>query len=389
MLHSALRNDRPFLAFGLAMICLSSGSVWVHCQEPANVSLEAVVKAWQERQDRVRSGVFTWTETRMVTRGSISAMMTLRGNPKGNTIPAEDLSFDVPVNLSMDGEKLRHEYEGERQWSEEKDALVPISYASAYDGSAGKFLYPRGTEIGNWPQATIRAEKGLPDAKDAELRPILMNFRGLIAEVRYLDVGKLALTGRRADIEGASCVELQRVSSKSGLDNQLWVDPARDFVVVRYSTSLVGKSVYQITVQYLKDASGVWVPTSWVIINHPPVQGESLFTTRAAVKDYKLNVPLDSTQFDLAFPPGTRVSDEKSKLEYIVKQGEDKRIILKEDIGATYQQMLDSPPGQGLAARHGGFSWTWVSVGLAVLGASALAFFAWRRVRAKRSVNGR
>ena len=184
MFHSALRDRRSHLAFALAMSCLVSASPWAYCQGSADVSLEAVIKAWQERQDRVRSGVFSWTETRTVTKGAMSAMMTRRGNPKGKTIPPEDLSFDIPAKLSMDGEKLRHDYEGDRQWSEEKDDLVPISYSSAYDGSTGKFLYPRGTEIGDWPEGVIRAEKYLPDAKDAESAPILMSFRGLVPGVR-------------------------------------------------------------------------------------------------------------------------------------------------------------------------------------------------------------
>jgi hypothetical protein len=368
----------PALTLSAALLTLSAGPTLAN--EAEEVSITVIEKAWKERQDRVKSGVFTWTETRFQTKGSLSALMGQRGNPKGKVIPPTDFSFEVPSQLSVDGEKLRYEYE-DRQWSEDKDDFVPSAYVSAFNGDAGKFLYPNGLTTGRPPQAGIRPERHLPFADSAELRPLLTAFRGLIPGMRYIDIQEMAIPGRRAVIDGVSCIELELQP------NRLWVDPTRDFVVSRFTLG-EGKPTYQITVRYDRDTSGVWVPDSWEIINYPP--GGSLMTTQAKMKEYKINPSLNPKEFDLEFPPGTMVIDTRSNRNYIVNEQGGEHALQTADFEKPYQDLLEDVNRQapGNAAAQVLRLWPWAA-GAALLVAAAWVFVVWRRGRIRRSSAGR
>ena len=52
-----------------------------------------------------------------------------------------------------------------------------------------------------------------------------------------------------------------------------------------------------------------------------------------AVTSCEINVPISPSNFEIVFPPGTRVRDEVKNIDYIVKPTGGTRVILSEDIG--------------------------------------------------------
>src|SRR5262249_44944962 len=95
----------------------------------------------------------------------------------------------------------------------------------------------------------------------------------------------------------------------------------------------------------------------------------------------EINTPIEGSTFDLEFPLGTRVSDRSNPnapREYILKDDGRKRPILRDDIGATYQQMIQSEPGEALRKWKSSFvSWpTTIAVVALVV---AIGLLLWRR----------
>jgi hypothetical protein len=136
----------------------------------------------------------------------------------------------------------------------------------------------------------------------------------------------------------------------------------------------------RIDIRYKADARAGWVPEGWDVFEFYPA-GQLSETWRARMADYEINPTVASSEFVLEFPPGTRAIDMRDLndvKEYIVREGGRKRMILREDLGASYEQLLNSDPGEAHGRRRS-TSLPWhviVPVGIAV-GAGAL--LAWRR----------
>jgi hypothetical protein len=93
----------------------------------------------------------------------------------------------------------------------------------------------------------------------------------------------------------------------------------------------------------------------------------------------EFNVDIGPVSFTIAFPPGSRMSDERSREEWIIKANGEKRPILRGDIGATYEQMINSDPGEALGGKRTPFLLTWPGVLLLSIGIVALGTVIWRR----------
>src|SRR5438874_12796277 len=65
-------------------------------------SLDAIVKAWKERQDRVKSARFVWIDRQTYTKGAHTQLMRRPGQPVIE-IPPRDITVDVPHSMSLDG----------------------------------------------------------------------------------------------------------------------------------------------------------------------------------------------------------------------------------------------------------------------------------------------
>jgi hypothetical protein len=322
--------------------------------QPA-VTLETISNAWKGRQDRIQSARFTWTERETVTKGYLSNLVGSlplgqqrlkdMGIQPGEVVPPQDITYDVPASLCLDGAKVRYTRDS-RQWSAKQKAYVIEPSHMAFDGKIGKTFLPVGSSYAPWPQGTIQRRN--PNANPLHLSPLVMTFRAFSSEMRVFDIETLELTGRRSMIDGKSCLELQRQSANHLL--QLWVDPTRDYVMVRYLTTKGQRPSTKIDVSYRQDLGNGWIPEKWDVVMFDS-DGKVRESTRAKMNKSQINESVEPEGFDIKFPPGTYVvdySDPKAEINYIVKEGDNKRMILPNEMGASYQQIIDSSPGEAL-----------------------------------------
>jgi hypothetical protein len=152
------------------------------------------------------------------------------------------------------------------------------------------------------------------------LWPITMTFRVADPQFTTHPLTGWTPTTKSLAIEDVECKEYE---FKSGnIIIRCWLDPTRDFVPRRISYRRAGVLRYQWDIAFKRREPGIWVPVSWVWQEFFP-SGTPLRTTRAEVLSLQLNEAQSAEQFDLSFPPGTRVNDNPKKKAYIVQENGD------------------------------------------------------------------
>lgn len=370
---------------GLALSWWGTSLLLAFAHGQQGTTLETISRTWQARQDKVRSARFTWVERETIPRGyhsNLEVPPAMRdqalkdmGIPPGSVVPPQDTTLVVSSSLCLDGEKLRYKREG-WAWSAKDQAHVPRLCLTVYDGKVGKEFYPLGAPYAPWPDGLILS--GYPNARSLPLSPLVMTFRPFLPQMRIFDLHTMVLTDRRAVIDGKPYRELERKSGNSLM--RVWVDSSRDYVIGRYLTMVNDRPRTKIDISYRKDAGVGWVPERWDYTTFY-ADGKLKHAVQAKVVSYQINPTVEAKEFYLEFPPGTRVHDRtnpQSPSDYIVREGNRKRMILREDIGATYEQMINSEPGEALGKRKRSFP-TW-PIGLAtILLVIASGWLLWRR----------
>lgn len=372
----------PLLAVG-CLACVVAPESASSGQEP--YTKEMIAKAWQERQDRTQTATFSWTEKQTDYKGAISQIWRIEDPSLTDIIPPKHTTLTNECSLAIDGQKMKFSYTS-AGWSRKTKRYEPTSYAAVFDGDSCRVLHEYGPNHEKyWPQAIIRAERTHVDARLDRLQPLLMTWRALMAGMRGFDLDGFRLVGATTVIDKRTCLELQqRLPVGPEAENRLWVDPARGFVVVRYLATRKGIVKTKLDVRYGPDKQAGWVPKEWQIIFNDP-RGELRKSFAAALNNHALNGPIPSTEFQLEFPPGTRVSDAKNDADYIVRRdGSGRRMIPPEDIGATYEQMLRTAPGEALPNRAGGgIAIRWPAIIGSLLAAACFLFAIWRLKRGR------
>jgi hypothetical protein len=108
------------------------------------------------------------------------------------------------------------------------------------------------------------------------------------------------------------------------------------------------------------------------------------------VERYETDIKVSDQDFDIEFPAGTLVMDERPQpgigrtgtLDYLVMPSGDKRIITWDERHATYKELQETPSGMaGLKRRnHQGLSWFLVA-NVVLLAALLILVLIRRRVK--------
>jgi|SRR5579884_78065 len=97
---------------------------------------ETILQSWKQRGERVRSAEFVWNERQTYAKGSIRKTAQL-------TLPPEDVTFERPVTLVFDGNKMRYTYQT-KEWNSTNNEFVTQDYTNVFDGVNNKLFWPEG-----------------------------------------------------------------------------------------------------------------------------------------------------------------------------------------------------------------------------------------------------
>jgi hypothetical protein len=227
------------------------------------------------------------------------------GAKPGAAAPVEEKVAKSVNKLFLDEGKLRCEHAPPRLGGP-REEVQEFRVVSVYDGLLAKELFPDLKQPDGGASGII--QKGINDLHVDRSSPLLTAFRGDDPALCAFSTDKLKPADGVTSIDGAECKEYRLVAGTPPITDTFWLDPARDYLPRRITTTQKGSVLSQIDITYRRDDTVRWVPASWVH-ERPSAGKNSVETTRVTVLDLRLNVPIAAEQFELQFPPGTEVAD--------------------------------------------------------------------------------
>jgi hypothetical protein len=358
--------------------CLSLATAGTRAQNPAT-SIEAIHNQWKSRQQKVRSFRFEWGGEHTVAKGALKTRSNL-------SIPEEHTTYNTSFVLVVDGKRMRHC----RDFIHIRTSSAGLQKSDWVINEKGfRSFLPR--EVQPYPEGTISEASFDPGwIDDPQLLPLLMTYRPfhilntIVEEFpdRFMVVPGTYKIGDRP------CVWLKEKATEPGQRiTNLWVDPARDYVVLRLSQTDHGVTAWQMSLSEYQRAEEIWVPVKWSVIVQNP-EGSMNTSTSCSVQSFRINQPIDPKEFELMFPVGTWIVDREKSEVYILQEGGRKRRITAEELagGATYEQLINTQPYMALSNQTTRDSqWVYLGVPLALVSFGAIVIWAVKkRVRVRK-----
>lgn len=377
-----MRNPNASTAIFVPLAVVAASMMTPFPALSAEVDVAGILKVWRQRQDSTRSIEFEWTDRKSVPKGHYSkqealAFPELREKLSKEHNPPEDLVFDRPVKLLLDGERLRYSYEN-KAWRSKEKRYVLSPHTSTFDGETSVIYNEAG--VNPFPTGVINAEKWNADSGIYHQRPLLMTFRAFNSRMSRIDTEQLRMLDQRALVQGRNCRILEQIKGRS--DNRVlyYVDPERDCTILRFTEERGGRLECQIDISYIRDEQFGWIPNSWSLV-WERLKEAGPETIRATVNRYAINPVLDIERFRVEFPPGTWVTDGRTTPSsmHLVKEDGKSRPIPRSEASASYEQLKNSEPGEAfIQPKQNSRWWMWVVGGACLLGA-VLVLIRWKR----------
>lgn len=287
-------GTRTLLAFAGVLLCRPG---------LATDGRDAIREAWQNRQSQVGSLHFEWTQEMRRRSPAAPTPLGEQGDAGGGSEKQLQVLIPQQCSFRLDGDKIDYR-------CETPDGLahqMPIVYRSSFDGSTSR-------RFGDAPESEVQAGSGFvesaPHAFDTnriELRPLILTYRPLHPTIGRIDLGEHRVLDQRRPIGSHSCLIVEE-SHERPVKKSYWVDPDRDYIVLRYVSSYKGREGLRQDIEYEHDADHGWIPKRWKLLVTDD-EGLPRQTTEAVVTHYTLNAPIPAEEFTFAFPDGTLVAD--------------------------------------------------------------------------------
>jgi hypothetical protein len=344
----------------------------VHGADGPPVTTEVVLQAWQDRAARVKAFDVSWAGTMYtldVNHEAAGAGTTADGAPK----PPPNANFPIEMRLALDDRgRARFEYAG-KTWASRKNAMVDEVTIDLYDGKQRKTFFQ--DEAKGFPSYHLSAAASAEFVRHVRLVPLRLALRPLDPRVGCFTAGELTLTDQQGMVDGKACLVLKHPRGT------VWVDPARQFIPVRYFAVDQGKVTRQLEIDYDPDGVAGFLPKAWKDVRLLPA-GVVEDSVTATVTKTALNRPLPDDTFEVQYPEGTWVRNYDTGERYIQRKHDKRPIPPGEYDGKNYEQLLHSePPGSLWRGR-------WlrlVVINVVVIGVVVGALYSYRRIRRRQT----
>jgi hypothetical protein len=350
--------------------------------QQAKLTIEQILQVWTARQEKVARARFNLDCEETKHKGAISFMdreprRIARMPAETEPNPPRDYLVKGTSSVSLDGAKLRYAYD-HQQWDPVGKKLYPEHYVDVFDGHLHKLLMDPASGQEEYPYGGVRKRRASESALQFAILPLIFTFRGNHPQF-FRDLVKFQISGQAPTVAGRPCLELVRDDGTADGREFLYVDRKRDYVVVKEMTVLDGQPNWQLDVSYEADDVVGWVPKSWEYVIRVGKDRCIINSGRSAVTSYEINAAIDGSEFDILFPPNTRVTDETSEQEvqYVIRENGEKGTEIPRRLNPTYEDL------QKAGARRN--PWLWKTASALIL---AVALGAWISLRLRRKKTG-
>lgn len=308
----------------LAVLCLTLLVGVAHAQTPPADS--PALAAARKRQDAIKSIEFT-VRVKQVVEPNVMRQSERDG--KG-TYPKERTTIESVNRLVFDGAMIRFEdnhampHANLMQWIEMRSLYVTNGevvkfYQAPAEGPSRENCIAKISTVQNTSVSGLRIYMPLHLACRGASNPSCRNA---------LTFNQFKALGVLTKIKGADVEEYQRTATEVTSGNQMWVDGKCDHLPrrIRYITPNGGGSgITDITLER-EQSAGLWLPKSWVHTDYT-TDDKVKMTYVMTVDSVSVNPPHDRKEFDLVFPKGVEVFDDRTG-EYTLSNGDNGGPIL-------------------------------------------------------------
>ena len=137
-------------------------------------------------------------------------------------------------------------------------------------------------------------------------RALLDALRPLVPQLGGIDLSKFRVVPGRGQMGEARCVIIQ-TEENGGREKSYWLDPARDYLLLREHRTQNGEDRMRVDLSYRSDPRLGWVPTGWT---YAFAASDGATDT---VTDSIINQPLPASEFQITIPAGAQVDDMRKK----------------------------------------------------------------------------
>lgn len=378
---------------------------------PPLVSVEDALRAWEQRHARIESADVSWTIERTPGGNSSTYQMEFglassdseevarngRFRLRGDKRRYDSAHWHLDPHSEFAGFVRDHSFQRLVECltasCEDCDirTLQPYQIHLTWDGKSRTELI---TDTGNNYSVARITPHILQQGKRGEYsyfhgllcRPLLQALRPLTRSDSRLTTAGIQLTARPSRIGGHLCSVLEEKPTPQTVC-KMWVDPQRDFCVLRAITTTDGILQHQFDIEYLEDDTFGWLPSKWSVMvsrfdESFPGQQHTFQFAAAQVSNWAINGQLEPSVFELEFPTGTIIHDVSSSALMVVDEGEQTRPVSPKEA----QELLEPRPKVVRSDTNPSITWR-VYVGMTTV-AVACVFIIFRRKRQKRFVTG-
>jgi hypothetical protein len=310
---------------------------------------DPLVKAATERQERCRSVDVRFTVSEFVVKGSYTALAAETPGPgraTNATIPPNDTTIESDNRLIIDGNRVRFE-NNHPQWQLPEGSLNRKPLISVANDKLGKVLFTQGIGSGSEVNGIVRPTARSDEVRHYMLVPLLMHFRGADSLLCPYPVESLKSTARRFSIAGKEYQEYLYSASKDMDIEALYSCDTYHLYRLRKLRRGIPSEQYEVAA---RQDGGELVPFSWARTEYD-THGKVRKVATITISSLVLNAAHQSDEFDLSFPPGCLVHDQRHKptKEYRVHESGDWHEL---DISRRETGESVSPPGVPWVQRH-------------------------------------
>jgi hypothetical protein len=319
----------------------------------------AVVDAWKERQDHVRSFEFTWSGKELVP-----SMRAAHDAQKSNgpLLTPFDLRYSL---VSDQRNRIRFESFG-TEWDGERSVYAPTHAIRTFDGRVLRIVSPDSSNGAGFPVVSVLNADATKAARNVWFLPFQLAYRAFDADIGVFQPTTIQIAEQRAVVAGDEC-SIVTQSKPGDVVESVWVDRSKGFMPVRYEKNIRGVLRRQITILIAPDPIAGWAPISWKIVVMSDAQ-RLLTSTWGDVVTHRLNNDVPDSVFEAPVPANAWVNDGVAKETYITRPNGEKRPVVDGEFdGKNFDYLLThDPPGIFSTGRVLGLAASVLAVAIAV-----------------------
>lgn len=334
--------------------------------------IERIRRAWQKREDAVRTYVVEWDEQRTIPKGKAGI------DNQGNRLPVEDSVYTIRHRMAGSGNRLRLDRSGP-QYDMTTKQVIEKQFVRVFDGQERRELF-FGEYKKDHPDGFINKGKFFDDGTYLGIQPVALSFRPLRTELGGIDLATFHVSEFRGSVNGIACSVLERPHGPKGIGvDRLWVEQKEDFRILRRQLGMADRPHEELTISYDEDSNGRVKQWTYLARNSSEVPDQ---ISASQTTQVQVNISVADEVFNYHFPKGSVVTYEGSNEIAIARDNETLRPVTAGELGAgiSLETLMNTDPLPEARAPGRRWSITFMAscVAAGIIAASYTVYYCYR-----------